>query len=38
MDYYNHKMQLENIQPIGILFYEDGQHHGESQHARPTVT
>ena len=29
---------LKYIQPIGILFHEDGQHYRESQHARPAVT
>ena len=30
--------QSKDIQPIGILFHENGKHHRESQHARPTIT
>ena len=25
--------ELKDLQAVGILFHEDGQHHGEGQHA-----
>ena len=29
--------ELKYLQAVGILFHEDGQHHGEGQHARSTI-